>query len=91
MSDLTVEQILKIEGVCVRFIQKHKREVWRGRDGRQIIYKDNEIGGKYLLTFDRDQMSTVRMTLKYDGVGDTIQQAFADYLEKNKPLSTLNP
>jgi hypothetical protein len=91
MSDLTVEQILQIEGVCVRFIQRNKREVWRGMDGKEIIHKENALGGKYLLTFDNGQMSTVRMTLTHDGIGDTIQEAFADYLTKNRPLSTLNP
>jgi len=70
--------------------KRNKREVWCGRNGKEIIYKENALGGKYLITFDSGQWSTVKMTLTHDGIGDTIQEAFADYLNKNKPLSTLN-
>jgi hypothetical protein len=88
---LSVDKIMAIEGIIVRHIQRKKREVWRGRDGQTIKYKENELGGKYLVQFNTDQGSVIHFSVKYDGIGDTIPEAFNDYLEKNRPMSSLYP
>lgn len=88
---LGVEKIMAIEGIIVRHIQRKKREVWRGRDGQTIEYKDNKLGGQYLVQFNTGQGSTIQFSAKYDGIGDTIPEAFDDYLDKNRPLSKLYP
>jgi hypothetical protein len=51
----------------------------------------NELGGKYLVQFNTDQGSVIHFSVKYDGIGDTIPEAFNDYLEKNRHMSSLYP
>ena len=44
----------------------------------------NPLGGKYLLTVQKDQMSTVRFNKAYSGIGETVEEAYQDFLEKQK-------
>ena len=55
------------------------------RNGRRFVRetRSNSLGGKYLLTFRNDQCATVIFANKYDGIGDSIEEAYADYLKKN--------
>ncbi len=52
-----------------------------GRKLRQEI-KINTLGGKYIISMSNGQGSNVMFNIKYDGVGDTVESAYADYLEK---------
>ena len=63
-------------------LKENESIVERGnRKYRQEI-KTNGLGGKYLISMKMDQYSTVIFNNKYDGVGDTIESAYADYLKK---------
>ena len=45
--------------------------------------KFNSMGGKYLITKCNDQSSMVRFDKKTCGIGDTIEDAYNDFLKKN--------
>lgn len=96
MTDLAT--ILKTEGIVIRLIpmtttsryayQEGRKlsatETIVERDGRTMVesVKHNSYGGKYLVTFKRDQGAQLHFSLKHDGVGDTIEEAYADKLSK---------
>ena len=52
--------------------------------GREVLieHKTFSMGGKYLITFEFSQDSTVRFSLKHSGVGNTIEEAYADFHKK---------
>lgn len=52
-----------------------------GRKFRQEI-KLNSFGGKYLIAMQMNQMASVTFNTKYDGIGDTIESAYQNYLDK---------
>ncbi len=45
--------------------------------------KENKVNG-YLITFSHGTSSMVHFDLKTNGIGDTIEAAYADYLLKRK-------
>lgn len=61
----------------------HNEEVVEIR-GRLCIQrtKENSLGGKYFVTFKKDQYTTVQFSLRHDGLGDTIEEAYQDYFAK---------
>lgn len=90
--------IRKIEPITVnlyrsteKMYDRHKAaggEVKTDDKGREYMVerKTNILGGKYLLRFEGGTGDTVRFNLKSDGVGDTIEAAYADYQRKNGGL-----
>lgn len=58
------------------------------RHGRKFREQtcDNSLGGKYLISEKMDQGSTVVFSTKYDGVGDTIESAYEDFLLKKNSV-----
>ena len=59
------------------YIESYKRDMIKET-------KVNSLGGKYLITTVNNQDSQVRFNLKSDGIGDTIDKAYEDYIGKNK-------
>ena len=45
--------------------------------------KENSLGGKYIVTMENGQDELVRFTKKRSGIGDSIEQAYLDYISKN--------
>lgn len=78
----TLEEILKIEGIVIRLIPKVTVRVWRGVKGESTEITTNSLGGKYIIAFAGDQDSAVRFATDRNGVGDTIELAYQDYLLK---------
>lgn len=54
------------------------------KNGRLYTHRHtvNTLGGKYLVTFKRNQYAQVRFDKGRDGVGDTIKEAYRNYLQK---------
>lgn len=52
----------------------------------QRIVKDNVYGGKYFVQINANQYSTVIFNRKTSGIGDTVEEAYSDYLSKNGML-----
>ena len=54
------------------------------RDGRELMveHKTLSLGGKYLITFAANQDSMVRFDLNRNGIGNTIEEAYSNYLSK---------
>jgi hypothetical protein len=75
--NLTLNEILDIEGVVVRKIPMTTTTRWSNRDSE---VKQNTLGGKYLVTLKHNQDSTVRFHKGYYGIGQTIQGAWCDLL-----------
>jgi len=96
---MTTEDILQIEGIVIRLIPAQTvtlchysegRKLYNGetiveRNGRKFAQeiKQNSLGKKYLVTRVNGQGNTVMFNTKYDGIGDTIESAYADYLKKS--------
>ena len=53
-----------------------------GRKFRQAIV-NNVFGGMYFITFKDDQGATVIFDKKRDGIGETIEKAYDNYISKN--------
>lgn len=53
-----------------------------GRKFRRVII-NNVFGGMYFITFKDDQGATVIFDKKRDGIGETIENAYHNYLSKN--------
>lgn len=87
--------IRKIERVTVsrwrsteKMHERHKAaggEYVTDEKGREYMVdrKTNAMGGKYLLRFESGTGSQVHFNIKTDGVGDTIEAAYTDYLKKS--------
>lgn len=100
MTKLTTNDILAKSGIVIRLIPEttvtlsayhEKRQPLSDEklveiNGRKMLKRTklNSLGGKYLITFASNQDSTVRFDLKRNGIGETIVQAYQDYLVKNK-------
>lgn len=95
---MTDSDIIAMEGIVIRRIPFTSTNCWTFRErplaanesiievaGRKYIQqiKENSLGGKWMVTFKNDQGSTVHFTLKYDGIGDTLAEALADYHAKH--------
>lgn len=96
MADLAT--ILAMEGIVIRKIPVTSTSCYTFREralaenesiiesnGRKWIQqvKTNSLGGKYLIAFKNDQGSTLHFSLKHDGIGDTIEDAYQDYCDKH--------
>lgn len=95
---MTIEEILRIEGITVRLIPadtvslytyREDRKLTGGqtiftRNGRKFVreVKPNGLGGKYFVRITNGQGAVVHFSTRHDGVGDTIEAAYADYLAK---------
>lgn len=44
--------------------------------------KENSLGGKYIVSFDVSQGSTIIQNLKTCGVGNTLAEAYQDFFDK---------
>ena len=99
VMDLSVEDILGMDGIVVRNIPKTSTSRWIYREGQtlragEIIVIDNR-GRKvlevvknnalagFIVTFCHGTGSMVQFSKKTDGCGDTIQSAYKDWLKKN--------
>ncbi len=74
-SNLTLLEILEIEGIVVRKIPMETHTNWS--DGTTEV-KQNKLGGKYIVTLKHNQDSMVRFTKGRDGIGDTVEEAWHD-------------
>ena len=88
--------ILTIPGAVIRHIPQTSQSLFTYREGRELrgelvemdgrkfdkVIKQNSLGGKYVFTIQNDQMSQVHFNMKRDGVGDTPEGAYADYMKK---------
>jgi len=83
---LSESEILKKEGIIVRLIPKTTTRVWtshvNGKKIQEKQVKTNSLGGKYLVEFMDSQDCICRFNLKYSGIGDTIEEAYYNLLEK---------
>jgi hypothetical protein len=77
--NLTLNEILDVEGIVIRKIPKETRRF--GKGGTKEA-KDNSLGGKYLVTLKHDQNSIVRFNMGNAGIGDTVQGAWRDLMLK---------
>lgn len=68
--------LLKNPKAEVFFSEKYKRDMIR-------ITEKNTQGGKFIITFAMNQMSQVRFDIKKCGLGETIIDAYNNYLYKN--------
>jgi hypothetical protein len=75
--NLTIDEILNIEGIVIRKIPVKTRTNWS--DGTSEV-KDNSLGGKYFVTLKHNQDSTVKFNKDRDGIGDTVQEAWRDLM-----------
>tara|TARA_A100001201_G_scaffold139467_1_gene131487 strand:+ start:294 stop:593 length:300 start_codon:yes stop_codon:yes gene_type:complete len=98
---VSIEEILSEEGIVVRRIPYTTRRLSFMRPGgklregerieeiggRELVVSEtkNKFGGKYFVEFARHQSETVRFSKKYSGVGDTIEEAYTDYMQKTTP------
>ena len=73
--NLTLNEILDIEGVVVRKIPTTTTTRWSNGDTK---VKQNALGGKYLVTLQHNQDSMVRFNKGRDGIGSTVQDAWRD-------------
>lgn len=96
---MDILDIIALEGIVIRKIPFQTKSLYLYREGmqlkenqtiiqsgnRQMVeeIKTNALGGKYLITFERGTGSTVIFNLKYNGIGETIELAYADYIKKN--------
>lgn len=64
---------------------KPNESFWTNAKGVTYVQtvKENKVHG-YLITFMYDTSSMVHFDLKRNGIGVTIESAYADYLLKNK-------
>lgn len=102
MTDMQLTNILQIEGITIRLIPKETVSLFAYRDGqkltegqslidhggRQMVreVKRNALGGKYLVRVTPGQGSMVQFSKDRDGIGETIETAYADYIAKvNRP------
>ena len=95
---IKLAEILAMQGVVIRNIPKETRSRFGYRErrklrqgesivesnGRKYIesIKVNSLGGKFIVTFKTSQDSQVCFNIKRDGVGDSIESAYADYRAK---------
>lgn len=86
-GDMTLAQILAIPGIVIRLIPKQTTSTWVGyRDGKRFSETNtvkNSLGGQYIITFVKGQGDTVKYSLSVCGVGDTIEDAYVDWVSKN--------
>ena len=85
--------IRKIPATSISLTSYREGDLDKLKSNQKIIHRNNKIfietmthnsmGGKYLITKKMDQFSTVQFDRRYDGIGDTIESAYADYIEKN--------
>lgn len=91
--------VLDIDGIVIRKIAPTRTAFYRDcgqpllphqtrveRNGHPFIesVEANSLGGKYLVMVESGQGATIMFSLKHDGIGDTPEAAYADYLEKSK-------
>jgi hypothetical protein len=97
---MDLKDIIAIEGIVIRRIPSQTtslfgyRETFPMKAGDEVVMindrryvrrvKDNSLGGKYLVTMKQDQDSIVRFDIKHNGIGDTVEAAFADLRKKGK-------
>lgn len=63
---------------------KPNQEIIMINETRKMIreVKENKFGGKYFITTVPHQGATVIFNQSYDGIGDTIEKAYKNYLKK---------
>lgn len=66
--------------------RKKGAKIYKAPDGVDIaeLTKKNTIGGKYLVTFSHTTDPNVIFNVKFCGVGETVEQAYNDFIEKRK-------
>lgn len=95
---MKTKDILNLDGIIIRKIPKttvslfgyypDKHKTIKGEivtiDGRQYIkeVKENSLAG-YCITFDNGQGSMVQFIKTQCGFGETIEEAYVDYINKN--------
>jgi hypothetical protein len=70
-----------------KMLESHKArggETIVNESGRELMVEQKtfSMGGKYLITFEFSQGSMVRFDLKRNGIGNTIEEAYADFHNK---------
>lgn len=95
---MNISEILTIEGITIRLIPMQTTSLYAFREGKALRtgekvierngrkfiqeVRENSLGGKYLVTKVNGQGSNVQFNLKYDGIGDSIESAYIDFLSK---------
>lgn len=61
-------------------------KIYKAPDGVDVAEetKVNVLGKKYLVTFSNDTDQNVIFNVKFCGVGETIEEAYNDFVEKHK-------
>lgn len=87
MDGIVIRKIPMTSTACYTFRERAlaENESVIESNGRKWIkvVKANSLGGKYLISFKKDQGSTHHFSLRYDGIGDTIEDAYKDYCAKH--------
>lgn len=95
---MTVLEILQIEGIIVRLIPRETVHLYTYSEGRSVPpsrtiveingrkfereVRKNVYGGKYFVKRDMGHGSVIQFNTRTDGIGDTIEAAYADFLTK---------
>lgn len=89
---LEIEGIIirKIPTQSVSRFKCHRKHAWISKDNKTYSVEEcglhnivtetrtNTLGGKYLVTLQHNQDSTVRFSKGRDGIGDTVVEAWRD-------------
>lgn len=85
---MKLHDILKLEGIVIRLIPRETVTYWRhwseGKLTREEEVKTNSLGGQYLIQFKPDQGKTIMFHKERSGIGDTIENAYLDYINKER-------